>query len=206
MCFSMVAAVTTRERGGVPRWALVIHENRIWARGTGRLPRTPNRAAMVKRLLAAAMLLVALCACQQTKANDHQFITGGGNVKVLSTNFFATGDASNTLSGGGVTYVVSKIELSNDTKFEYGCASPAPSVVAPVLSQPSRRRPWRSASSPFSAKEPPKIESASMKTGTLRCRVGNFARSLLSSRLNGVGPHTGSRLKRAAAAKIGHPT
>lgn len=71
---------------------------------------------MLKRLLAAATLLVALCACQETKANDHQLITGGGNVKVLSTNYYATGDSSNTLSGGGVTYVVSTIELSNDTK------------------------------------------------------------------------------------------
>lgn len=78
---------------------------------------------MFKRVLAVVTLVVALCACQETKANDRALITGGGDVSVLSTTYVQTGDSANTLSGGGVMYIVSKIELTNDTR----------AVLAPIV-------------------------------------------------------------------------
>lgn len=82
-----------------------------------------KRLDFAKRMFAAVTLVVALCACQETKANDQSLITGGGNVNVLQTSYIATGDSSSSLSGGGLTYIVNKIEFTNDTN----------STLAPII-------------------------------------------------------------------------
>jgi hypothetical protein len=110
--FFMAAGSAPRCRR-VPGGSLIFHACNFALPGTGRLPPVPNRSAvMLKRLLTACVLAITLTACQQTR-QDNFLIQGGGPVKVLQTTYVSTGDSSNTLSGGGLTYVVCKIEYTN---------------------------------------------------------------------------------------------
>lgn len=75
----------------------------------------PNpQRAMWKGRACAAMLLVSMCACRETKITDPTLITGGGPVAVLLSRYLASGDSRAALGAGAVTYVVSKVELTND--------------------------------------------------------------------------------------------
>jgi hypothetical protein len=69
---------------------------------------------MVKRLACAGMLAFALSACQESKITDPTLITGGGPVAVLQSSYVTSGDSRAALGAGPVTYVISKIELTND--------------------------------------------------------------------------------------------
>lgn len=60
------------------------------------------------------MFSVALSACRQTGLNDPTLITGGGPVTVLQSSYVSTGDSQAALGAGSVTYVISRIELTND--------------------------------------------------------------------------------------------
>jgi len=70
---------------------------------------------MWERLACAAMLGLALAACQETKINDPTLISGGGPVAVLQSSYVSSGDSQAALGAGPVTYVVSSVELTNDT-------------------------------------------------------------------------------------------
>lgn len=66
------------------------------------------------RPASAALLLLSLWACQQTKIADPTIITGGGPVAVVESRYVASGDARTAAGAGPVTYVLSKVELTND--------------------------------------------------------------------------------------------
>jgi hypothetical protein len=69
------------------------------------------------------MLCWSLCACQEAKINDPTLVAGGGPVNVLQSAYVSSGDSQAALGAGSVTYVVSSLELTND--------SPAP--LYPVI-------------------------------------------------------------------------
>jgi hypothetical protein len=58
---------------------------------------------------------LALGACRQTKIDDPTLITGGGSVAVLESHFVSSGDSQAAVGAGNVTYIVSSVELTNDT-------------------------------------------------------------------------------------------
>lgn len=60
------------------------------------------------------MLLLSVCACQETKVTDPTLITGGGAVAVLQSSYVASGDSRAALGAGAVTYIVSRIDFTND--------------------------------------------------------------------------------------------
>jgi len=70
---------------------------------------------MWERLACAAMLGLALAACQETKIDDPTLISGGGPVAVLQSSYVSSGDSQAALGAGPVTYVVSSVELTDDT-------------------------------------------------------------------------------------------
>ncbi|GAC1542338.1 MAG: hypothetical protein NVS2B17_20780 [Candidatus Velthaea sp.] len=70
---------------------------------------------MWKRLIAVSMLAFALVACQESKPNNQSLVTGVGNVTVSELRIISTGESSALLSGGSVSYLVTKVELTNDT-------------------------------------------------------------------------------------------
>jgi hypothetical protein len=74
--------------------------------------RTPRR--MWERLACAAMLGVALAACQETKIDDPTLISGSGPVAVLQSSYVSSGDSQAALGAGAVTYVISSVELTDD--------------------------------------------------------------------------------------------
>jgi hypothetical protein len=69
---------------------------------------------MRERLACAAMLYLSLCACRQAPIDDPTLIAGGGPVSVLASSYVSNGDSQATLGAGAVTYVVCRIELTND--------------------------------------------------------------------------------------------
>ncbi len=69
---------------------------------------------MWQRPAGAALLVLALCACQQVKPNDPTLITGGGPVAVLQSSYVSSGDSQAALGAGPVTYVVARVELTNE--------------------------------------------------------------------------------------------
>jgi hypothetical protein len=60
------------------------------------------------------MLCVSLAACQQVKLGEPTLITGSGPVVVLQSNYVSSGDSQAALGAGAVTYVISKLELTNE--------------------------------------------------------------------------------------------
>jgi len=99
-----------------PLGAFVIHRIRILGAATGRLPPAPKIASMWKSVFAAVLLAATLCACQENKNPPAApLVSGGGNVKVLSYRFETTNEAAIGLSGGSITYIMARIELTNDT-------------------------------------------------------------------------------------------
>jgi hypothetical protein len=111
----VASAVMAGNGRRVPRGAFVIHRIGILDAGTGRLPPAPKIALMLKSVFAAFLLVATLCACQENKPNETALISGGGNVKVLQIRFVSTNEAAIGLSGGSITYVMARVELTNDT-------------------------------------------------------------------------------------------
>ena len=72
---------------------------------------------MVPRLAAAALVCLALVACKETDGTPvgAQFVRGAGDVRVINAQLVPTGDSSAGTSGGTITYVVARIEFTNDT-------------------------------------------------------------------------------------------
>ena len=72
---------------------------------------------MFPRFVAAALVCLALVACKETDGTPvgAQFVRGAGNVRVINAQLVPTGDASAATSGGTITYVVARIEFTNDT-------------------------------------------------------------------------------------------
>ncbi|MFN2461352.1 MAG: hypothetical protein ABR591_11790 [Candidatus Velthaea sp.] len=72
---------------------------------------------MWNRLPAALVLALALalCACQESKPNVNTLITGGGNARVVETRFVSSAEGAIGISGGTITYALTRIELTNDT-------------------------------------------------------------------------------------------
>ncbi len=69
---------------------------------------------MWERLVCAAMLCVSLGACRESKPDDPALIVGGGPVHVLNSRYVSSGDSQAALGAGAVTYVISRVELTND--------------------------------------------------------------------------------------------
>jgi hypothetical protein len=70
---------------------------------------------MFTRIIAACALVFSLVACQEVKGSP-DLITASGPIKILQTTYVSTGDSSNTLSGGSLTYVIVKLEYTNTYK------------------------------------------------------------------------------------------
>jgi hypothetical protein len=70
---------------------------------------------MWQRPVCAALLAIALSACRQVKPGDPTLITGGGPVAVLQSSYVSSGDSQAALGAGPVTYVVARIELTNES-------------------------------------------------------------------------------------------
>jgi hypothetical protein len=71
---------------------------------------------MWKPLFAAVLSVAMLSACQESKPADMTpLVVGGGNIKVLSYRYITTNEAAIGLSGGSITYVITRVELTNDT-------------------------------------------------------------------------------------------
>ncbi|GAC1404836.1 MAG: hypothetical protein NVSMB64_08690 [Candidatus Velthaea sp.] len=62
-----------------------------------------------------SMLAFTLIACQESKPNNQSLVTGVGNVKVTELRIISTGESSSQLSGGTIQYLLTKVELTNDT-------------------------------------------------------------------------------------------
>lgn len=60
------------------------------------------------------MLYLALAACRENKIADPTLISGSGPVAVLGSSYVSSGDSRAALGSGPVTYVISKVELTND--------------------------------------------------------------------------------------------
>jgi hypothetical protein len=69
---------------------------------------------MWERPACAAMLSVALAACQETKLDDPTLISGSGPVAVQQSSYISSGDSQAALGAGAVTYVISHVELTDD--------------------------------------------------------------------------------------------
>ena len=72
---------------------------------------------MFPRLAAAALVCLALVACKETDGTPvgAQFVRGTGDVRVLNAQLVPSGDSSAATSGGTITYVVARVEFTNDT-------------------------------------------------------------------------------------------
>ena len=60
------------------------------------------------------MLGLSLCACRDVKDGDGIGITGSGPVAVLQSSYVASGDSASAIGAGPVTYVIARVELTND--------------------------------------------------------------------------------------------
>jgi hypothetical protein len=109
----VASAVTAGYGRRVAGRAFVIHRIHFLADATGRLPPVPKFARMWKPFMAAVLLALTLTACQENKPPT-PLITGGGNVRVLSVRFVTTAEAAIGMSGGTITYALTRVELTND--------------------------------------------------------------------------------------------
>lgn len=83
--------------------------------GTGRLLDVAETARMWKRLITVSLLAFTLVACQESKPNNQTLITGSGNVKVTELTIVSSADGGSQLSSGNVTYLITKLDITNDT-------------------------------------------------------------------------------------------
>jgi hypothetical protein len=67
-----------------------------------------------RSLAGVIMLAVAVCACQEPKQNGPALVSGIGNVRVIEASYVASGDVASGLGGANVTWIVARIELTND--------------------------------------------------------------------------------------------
>jgi hypothetical protein len=75
---------------------------------------------MVHRFAAALLLCVSLAACKEndTTPIGQQLFKGVGDVRVLDAHIVPSGDSSATTSGGTLSWVVARVELTNDFGFD----------------------------------------------------------------------------------------
>jgi hypothetical protein len=115
-------AVTAAGRGRVSPRTFVIHEVFVpgfseYPLGAGRDPKPAERpAVMIPRLAAGLLLTLALVACKENGGTPvgAQLFQGVGDVKVLNAQVVSSGDASAQTSGGTLSYVIAKVEFTND--------------------------------------------------------------------------------------------
>lgn len=71
---------------------------------------------MIPRLAAGLLLTLALVACKENGGTPvgAQLFQGVGDVKVLNAQVVSSGDASAQTSGGTLSYVIAKVEFTND--------------------------------------------------------------------------------------------
>jgi hypothetical protein len=102
---------------------------------------------MIHRFAAALLLCVGLVAC---KENDtpigQQLFKGSGDVKVLEAHIVPSGDNSAQTSGGTISYVMARVELTNDFGFD---ATPSISNFYLIDSKNNRYQAKDSGSSVF---------------------------------------------------------
>jgi hypothetical protein len=67
-----------------------------------------------KSLASVVMLVVAVCACQEPKQSVAALVGGIGNVRVIAASYVASGEAASGLSGGSATWILARVELTND--------------------------------------------------------------------------------------------
>ncbi len=67
---------------------------------------------MHRRLACALLLSFGLGACRQ--ADDTTLINGSGTVVVVQSSFVDSSDSRNAIGAGPVTYVIAKVEITND--------------------------------------------------------------------------------------------
>jgi hypothetical protein len=114
-------AVPAAGRGRVPPRTFVIHKVFVpefteYPLGAGRGPKPAERpAVMIPRLAAVLLLTLTLVACKENGTPvGAQLFQGVGDVKVLNAQVVSSGDASAQTSGGTLSYVIAKIEFTND--------------------------------------------------------------------------------------------
>lgn len=97
---------------------------------------------MLRRTLAAAVLALAVTACNEKPGDPKnpipvgaQLVRGLGDVRVLDARFVPTGESSTSLSGTQVAYVIARVELTND--FGYDAT---PNIASFVLQDSLGRR------------------------------------------------------------------
>jgi hypothetical protein len=75
---------------------------------------------MVRRFVAALLLCVSLAACKEndTAPIGQQLFKGAGDVRVLEAHIVPSGDASAQTSGGTISYVIMRVELTNDFGYD----------------------------------------------------------------------------------------
>ena len=71
---------------------------------------------MIARLAAGLLLAVALVACKENGGTPvgAQLFQGVGDVKVVDAQVVSSTDASAQTSGGTLSYVIAKVEFTND--------------------------------------------------------------------------------------------
>jgi hypothetical protein len=76
---------------------------------------------MMRRGAAALIASVALAACKQDDAGPvgSQLFAGVGDVAVLDARIVPSGDSSAETSGGTLSYVIARVELTNDSRGDF---------------------------------------------------------------------------------------
>jgi hypothetical protein len=76
---------------------------------------------MMRRFAAAMVLCVGLAACKQDEPSPigAQLFAGVGNVVVLDAHIVPSGDSSAETSGGTISYVIARVELTNDSRGDF---------------------------------------------------------------------------------------
>ncbi|MDB5043753.1 MAG: hypothetical protein JWN27_4479, partial [Candidatus Eremiobacteraeota bacterium] len=71
---------------------------------------------MIPRLAAGLLLTLALVACKENGGTPvgAQLFQGVGDVKVLNAQVVSSADSSAQTSGGTLSYVIAKVEFTND--------------------------------------------------------------------------------------------
>ena len=71
---------------------------------------------MFARLAAAVLLCAGLIACKESNTPvGAQVVQGSGDVRVINSHLVPSGDSSAEMSGGSLTYLIARIEFTNDT-------------------------------------------------------------------------------------------
>ena len=75
---------------------------------------------MIHRFAAALVLVLSIAACKENDTPAGQlFFQGQGDVKVLEAHAVPTGDSSAQTGGGTLTYVLARVELTNDFGYDF---------------------------------------------------------------------------------------